>query len=287
MIKQNTSKIIATNLNKPPFHFSTIGQDIWFQVEHIRNLGIKASKIENKQQNDTNSWKQHPFRFNKFSNTALDTEIKSFNSINITRSEKIELINLEHKPLMQVAAKLSNQQMIVTIDNGAQRTLMHPEKFNQIKKQLKIIKLPKDSSLQSVNGAAIQEEGRYLIKNAISFTRNQIPEDLSVIVCPETPFPILLGLPQLRKWDTQIMHSQNLSKEVLIVNGFTNESPKLKTKLHATIIPKQQKEDNYISLCLQKDIKVMPSSGKTIQLNHNCPVAVSYTHLTLPTILLV
>ena len=120
---------------------------------------------------------------------------------------------------MQVAAKISNQQTLVTIDNGAQRTLMHPEKFNQIKKQLKVIQLPKDSSLQSVNGEPIQEEGRYLLKNAISFTKNQIPEDLSVIVCPETPFPILLGLPQLRKWDTQIMHSQNLSKEVLIVNA--------------------------------------------------------------------
>ena len=149
---------------------------------------------------------------------------------------------------------------------------MHPNNFNKVKKKLKVIETPKDSTLHSVNGQTLKEEGRYIIKNAISFSKDQIPEDLHVIVTPETPYPILLGLPQLRKWNSHIIHSEDLSREVLIFDGYTKNSPAIKRKIHATVIPKDNRNENYISLCLQKDIKILPLSGKAIPLSYDCPI---------------
>ena len=258
------------NKSKTKFNFCNIGQDIWLSVDKIRNNDMEASEIGKNITNNNEKWTEYESTLTYVKNKDLQSKIQ--NSKPVNNINNIEIINLEHKPLLQILGKLGNQETIVTIDDGAQRTLMHPNNFNKVKKKLKVIETPKDSTLHSVNGQTLKEEGRYIIKNAISFSKDQIPEDLHVIVTPETPYPILLGLPQLRKWNSHIIHSEDLSRELLIFDGYTKNSPAIKRKIHATAIPKYNKNENYISLCLQKDIKILPLSGKAIPLSYDCPI---------------
>ena len=76
----------------------------------------------------------------------------------------------------------------------------------------------------------------------------------------------------MRKWNSHIIHSEDLSRELLIFDGYTKNSPAIKRKIHAAAIPKHNKNENYISLCLQKDIKILPLSGKAIPLSYDCPI---------------
>ena len=255
---------------KQKFNFSNIGEDIWIRVEQIRENNLEASEIGNINVNQYN-WTEYDFPMKTANKTNFEMKDKSQNYVDMINNN-IEVIDTEHKPLLQVVAKIGNNETIVTIDDGAQKTLIHPDKFKQIRKHCQYEELIKDSTLHTVNGDVLKEEGRYLIKKAISFSKDQLPEDLQVIVCAETPYPILLGLPQLRKWNSQIILSDDLSKELLIVDGFTINSPTKKKKIHAKVMPKQNPDENYINLCLQKDVKILPLSGKAFPLLHDCPI---------------
>ena len=254
--------------------FSTIGNDIWIKVDHIRTHGNNASQIgkiiETKQQTMAPKMIKTNFPFASINNIEFQSETNGKSYINKVNNEKLETINLQNKPLMQVYAKFGNLDSIATIDNGAQRTLISPSKFKQIKKKLKIVPMKKDSILQSVNGNILEEEGRYLLKDAISFNENQLPEDIEVIVCSETPFPILLGLPQLRKWNSHIIHAENLSSEMLIVQGFYKQSANIKRKIQAVTLPSENQDNQYVSIALSKDIIILPFSGKNTTLQPDC-----------------
>ena len=235
-------------------------------MDHIRTHGNNASQIgkiiKTKQQTMAPETFKTNFPFASINNIEFQSETIGKSYINKINNEKLETINLHDKPLLQVYAKFGNHDSIITIDNGAQRSIISPEKFKQIRKKLKIVPIKKDSILQSVNGDILKEEGRYLLKEAISFNENQLPEDIEVIVCSETPFPILLGLPQLRKWNSHIIHAENLSSELLIVQGSYKQSPNIKRKIQAVTLPSENQENQYVSIALSKDIIILPFSGK-------------------------
>ena len=94
---------------------------------------------------------------------------------------------------------------------------MHPNLFKSIKRKCKTIPIVKDTVLQSVDGNELPEEGRFIIKNAISF-ENEKPKDISVVLTKAMPVNLLLGLPELRKWNTVVLHSSDPDKEGLLVD---------------------------------------------------------------------
>ena len=175
-----TQKDYTYNAKKGILQFSKIAESIWCQVETIRdnNSNLETGKSEDIQEDRSVSYDFSMLPFKTISNKQFPNKMK-IGVKNYKPKEnvlQIEKLDIDVKPLIQVKAKIGKKDTILSIDNGAQRSLMHPNLFKSIKKKCKTIPIVKDTVLQSVDGNELPEEGRFIIKNAISF-ENENPKD--------------------------------------------------------------------------------------------------------------
>lgn len=171
-----------------------------------------------------------------------------------------ETLDLQTKPLLQVPATVGQKSTIIPIDNGAQRTLMHPNLFKSVQKKCKVTPVTQDTVLQTVNGDIIKEQGRFLIEKALAFDNEQ-PKDINVVVTQEFPFSMLLGLPELRKWNAVIIHSDDPMKEGLLLDSDINNADENEQKVSVKAVNPTTCNSRLIALNLERTIKVMPHSG--------------------------
>ena len=97
MKEQKTNKKVKTT-----FHFCNVGQDVWFKVDQIRNTGNPASKIGNINKAQKEKHIEYNFPFKHMNSKGLNSDINIINTVNKIEANTVEVINLEHKPLLQV-----------------------------------------------------------------------------------------------------------------------------------------------------------------------------------------
>ena len=98
------------NKSKTKFNFCNIGQDIWLSVDKIRNNDMEASEIGKNITNNNEKWTEYESTLTYVKNKDLQSKIKNAKPVN--NINNIEIINLEHKPLLQILGKLGNQETI-------------------------------------------------------------------------------------------------------------------------------------------------------------------------------